>query len=251
MCPRLLTVAVVLALAAPALGAGEVQEALELFRRSEQEYRQGHFAKAVRLLQQAYELHPEPTLLYNLARALEGEGDFAGAIEAYERYLRADLRATDRGAIERRVEMLKEQRAHREKLEKQHQVAAQARAEAEARLEAMSGQARPSHGAVAPWVVTGVGAAGMVGGGIFGAIALGRHRAAEGAPNQAAAYEAQRDAERSAGFANGAYIGGGVVAAIGVGWVIIDRLGRHSWAAASSVELQLGPSFFGVAGRLP
>src|SRR5688500_3941422 len=65
----------------------DLDRAVVLFEESERAYNAGEFAEAATLLRRAYELHPDPTLLFNLARALEGMGDLDGAIETYERYL--------------------------------------------------------------------------------------------------------------------------------------------------------------------
>src|SRR5262245_50652019 len=84
-------------------------EALDLFNQSAELYRQGKFDEAARLLERAYEIHPEPVLLYNLGRAYEGLGDNQKAIDAYTRYLKDEPNAKDRGALERRIETLKQQ----------------------------------------------------------------------------------------------------------------------------------------------
>src|SRR5262245_65949903 len=60
----------------------EKAEALELFNQSADLYRQGKFDEAARLLERAYEMHPEPVLLYNLGRAYEGLGENEKAIDA-------------------------------------------------------------------------------------------------------------------------------------------------------------------------
>src|ERR1051326_6287657 len=90
--------------------------ALKLFAEADKAYKRGEFEHAAQLLREAYELFPEPILLYNLARALEGMGDIEGAVLNYERYLAAATTVEDRGAMERRVTTLKEQLAAREKL---------------------------------------------------------------------------------------------------------------------------------------
>jgi hypothetical protein len=83
------------------------KRAAQLSAQSAQSYKRGEFEVAAVLLRQAYALYPEPNLLYNLARALEGMGDKAGAVDAYEKYLATAKRIEDRGAIERRVATLK------------------------------------------------------------------------------------------------------------------------------------------------
>src|SRR5262245_66585058 len=84
-------------------------EALELFNQSADLYQQGKFDEAARLLERAYEIQPEPVLLYNLGRAYEGLGENQKAVEAYEHYLKDEPKAKDRGAVEHRIETLKAQ----------------------------------------------------------------------------------------------------------------------------------------------
>ncbi len=90
-------------------------QALALADDSERAYKAGQFEKAAALLRKAHDRYPEPLLLYNLGRALEGMGDQKGAIEAYEQYLHDAKQIDDRPAIERRIATLKAQ------LEKQRQ----------------------------------------------------------------------------------------------------------------------------------
>src|SRR5215207_7570198 len=91
----------VLMIVAPAV-ADPKQDAAALAATSAKHYKRGEFEQAAALLRDAYEKYPEPTLLYNLARALEGLGDRSGAIEAYEQYLARGKGISDRGGIERR-----------------------------------------------------------------------------------------------------------------------------------------------------
>src|SRR6185436_17537640 len=105
--PRLpYVLAFVLALAGTAAAddSKDKERALALFEKSDKAYKAGKFEQAVKLLQEAYGLYPEPILLYNLGRAQEGLGDVSGAVESYERYLKDAKQIKDRGAIERRVE---------------------------------------------------------------------------------------------------------------------------------------------------
>ncbi len=56
--------------------------ALALFELSGEKYRAGDFEGAVELLTEAYDLFPEPVILYNLARAYEGMGESVRARDA-------------------------------------------------------------------------------------------------------------------------------------------------------------------------
>jgi tetratricopeptide (TPR) repeat protein len=89
-------------------------QALQLADESERAYKAGQFEKSAELLRKAHATYPEPLLLYNLGRALEGMGDTKGAVEAYDQYLKDAKHIDDRPAIERRVATLKAQldRAH-------------------------------------------------------------------------------------------------------------------------------------------
>jgi hypothetical protein len=60
-----------------------------LIDRGAAQYDAGEYAKAAASLRAAYELVPEPRLLFNIARAYEKAGDTEQAFEFYERYLDA------------------------------------------------------------------------------------------------------------------------------------------------------------------
>ena len=90
--------------------------ALELFKQSKDKYRSGDFQAAANLLEEGYELHDEPVLLYNLARAYEGLGELERAAAAYEQYLVAEPDTKDRGAIEQKVSNIRKQVAERDAL---------------------------------------------------------------------------------------------------------------------------------------
>lgn len=99
----------------------------QLFDDSEKAYKAGQFEKSADLLKKAYQLIPDPTLLYNLGRSLEGMGDLEGAVDNYERYLKEAKKVDDRGAIERRIDTLKAQIAkqkHDEELHRQQEAEA-------------------------------------------------------------------------------------------------------------------------------
>src|SRR6185295_10896716 len=108
---------------------------------------QGHFAEAASLLREAYGIYPAPVLLYNLGRALEGDGHLADAVAAYEAYLRAAGDVADRGAIEQRVTTLREQLERQRSLE---------RLERQRKRPSETRSTSPGPG---PWIVTGVGTA--------------------------------------------------------------------------------------------
>lgn len=204
------------------------KEAFRLFGESEKRYREGKFEEAAALLRRAYELDPAPTLLFNLARALESAGDLAGAVDGYRKYLAADPKARDRGAIEKRLATLEAQLAERAEL---------------ARIKEADPAPSPpdppraverEHNAVttsplaersihpAPLVLSGVGAAGLLAGGILGIMAGGKRGAAEDEPDFQAAQRLDDDAKELATGANVAYATGGAVLTAGIVWLVLE-----------------------------
>ena len=83
--------------------------AKEKFQRAQDLYQQGKFGEAIALLQELRAIRKEPVLLYNLARAYEGQGDLEEALDAYTGYLEEAPDARDRGAIEKRIESIEQQ----------------------------------------------------------------------------------------------------------------------------------------------
>jgi tetratricopeptide (TPR) repeat protein len=77
-----------LGLSLAALGAGpRPRRATELVRDAERLYSQAKYKEAAELLKKAYEIEPEPKILYNTARALDQAGDLPSALEYYRQYI--------------------------------------------------------------------------------------------------------------------------------------------------------------------
>jgi tetratricopeptide (TPR) repeat protein len=208
--------------------------ALVLFRESDVHYKRGDFERAVALLREAYELHPEPILLYNLARALEGLGDFDGAIELYERYLNAETEIHDRGAIERRIATLREQVARTAQppvtsdaptgtpVSDNRTAPPAGDAMTPIRLEPPPSemQRKPPR---LPWLIAGGGGVVLGGGVLLGYVSQARHDAAVDEPIQAEAQKLQDQARTFATAANVALAVGGAAVIGGVTWAVISR----------------------------
>ena len=242
--------------------ADDKSKALALFEKSDKAYKAGKFEDAVKLLEQAYALYPEPTLLYNLGRAQEGMGDVPGAIASYEKYLADAKQITDRGAIERRVETLKAQEAQkdteakrladeearRKQAEQDRQIAERDRQLAEdahvrAQREAKANERSPV-ATYGPWIAVGTGTALLATGFVFGARASSTHDDAVASPVQRDALELQHSAERSATIANVLFVVGGLTMAGGIGWKIFQ------WGTDDDgAQVTLAPTGVLVGGR--
>jgi tetratricopeptide (TPR) repeat protein len=220
-------------------------EADRLFEASAEHYRAGRFDRAAELLVRAHRISGDPVLLFNLAKAHEGRGDLAGAVDAYERYLKEALKEakgiSDRGAIEAKIATLRAQIEGRRALED--------KAEAERlRAERAAREPAPSHSA-APWVVAGVGGLGIAIGSVIGSLATTAEDEAIAEPVQRDAASRTEDAESLALAANLSLAVGGAVLVAGVAWGVVDvvrvenaRAQTRSTEARSTVSLRISPT---------
>jgi tetratricopeptide (TPR) repeat protein len=216
----------------------------------------GAFLEAAELLKQAHALKPSPALLYNLGRAYQQAGDRLKAIDAYEAYLAAQAHSADEGAVRNTVQQLRDELRHEEEL-RQRADAERARAEDEAakkrgaelaadaaRRASVVAERRARRTRSLPWIIAGVGGAGLILGGVFGGLTLSRHSAAVSDPDASAAQSEQNQAKTFATVANVAFVTGGVLAAAGVVWGIVDV---RAAARSGRVRASVGPTNIQVA----
>ncbi|HEY3802653.1 MAG TPA: hypothetical protein VGL61_08585 [Kofleriaceae bacterium] len=225
------------AVAAPS--AADKRRAAELAAQSAEHYKRGELEVAVALLRQAYELYPQPNLLYNLGLSLEKLGDAKGAIDAYQQYLADAKDVADRAEIEQRIAALKAQLpAEPAKPPPPAPVAPPvtvARAPAPMPIDLVS---RPEATSTSPlpWVTIGAGIAIAGTGGAFAYLASHRHDDAVNSPSAASAASLQTQAQHDATAANVLFAVGGAVAIAGIVWEI------HDHHRASRVAVQLSPT---------
>jgi len=231
--------------------------AIELFKQSRAAYQAGRFDEAANLLRRAYALDPAPTLLYNLARALESDGDIDGAADAYRRYLEADPSAKDRAAIEKRIANLDAQMQERDELRRRLEAEkAKKQAPAPSTQVVTTPEPEPAGPSAVPWVLAGVGGGALVAGAVLGGLAQSAHGDAEDAASMLDAVDAD---DRARGLARGANIAfgvGGALAAAGLVWGIIDVAmsgGGEPEEDGFEASLRLGPVIspnqVGIVGR--
>jgi tetratricopeptide (TPR) repeat protein len=183
--------------------------AVELNDEGEKLYQQGDYAAAAKRFEAGYALDPNPTFLYNLALAYEKNSEFESALDALKRYRDADPNAPDKAAIDARIDTLQELVGKIEAEERQAN---------EPDPEPIVIE-RDGPGVLAgplPWVLAGVGAAGVVVGGVLGALAVGKHDDAVAEPVHATALDMQDEAERLAVGSTIGFVAGGVLLATGV-----------------------------------
>lgn len=219
-------------------------QAVELFQQSVEHYNEGRFEVAAALLREALERQPgEPTLQYNLARALEGHGDLDGAIATYESLLEHD-ELEDRGAIEQRVQTLREQRDAARELEalrnQRDQTPDRVEDEVEEGVEEDGPAEPPRRASPAPWIVAGLGVANLAVGAAFGALAVSDNNDARQEPIHERAAQLRDDAETKQLIANISFVVGGVLAGVGLVWGIVD---------VRKTRVEVSPTVGGVSVR--
>jgi tetratricopeptide (TPR) repeat protein len=228
--------------------------ATELFKKSAEAYLRGDFAQTIALLDEAYALDPQPVLVYNKARAHEGLGHLAEAIELYEKYLAEEPASRDRGAIEKRLVALRQQRDERGAVEKERSVVEQERAEVEKERATQTSTTAPPpepprRRSVVPYVVMGVGAAGLASGTVFGLMALSREDDATAEPTQQKSVDLRDKGATFATVSNISFIAGGVLVAAGAVWWFVDgRSSRRSGSSTAPVQVGLGPGSIQLGG---
>lgn len=212
----------------PAADKADKARAADLFKKSADAYMKGDFAQAIKLLDEAYALDPQPVLVYNQARAHEGLGHLDEAITLYETYLQREPSSPDRGAIEQRVATLKKEKEDRERVEKEKADVAAQKAQQDEQQKALeqrerdAAQSPPRKRSVLPYVVGGVGVAGIATGSIFGILALGQQSKGNDANNLRDATSHRDTGKTFATVSNVGFIVGGVLLAGGVVWWILD-----------------------------
>jgi tetratricopeptide (TPR) repeat protein len=230
--------ALVLGAAVPGAHAAVVspEDPMQRFEEAERLYQLGDHDGAIEILRGLLEDNDDPVLWYNLARAYEGAGEAGPAIEAYERYLAGSPSAGDREEVRERIA----------KLEKQAHEGPPPDVESEPELEPVALEPmveRPRVPLFVPWVVFGVGSAGLATGGAFGILARRSEKRAADAPSQLEAQQTHDQARRRALAANISFAVGGAVAAAGLTWALVATITHRGRSA------RLYPSGLGIAGR--
>jgi tetratricopeptide (TPR) repeat protein len=242
-------VALLLVAVAPARAddkAAAKRRAGELAAEAAQHYKRGEFEVSAALVRQAYGLYPEPNLLYNLARSLEGMGDKTGAVDAYEQYLASAKNIEDRGALERRVATLKAELESAKPAEPAPPATPPPppRPPPTPPVLVMPPPPPPYHASPLPWVPIVLGAATAGTGGAFAYLSSNRHDAAVSDPSASHAQSLQNTAQTDATLANVLFAVGGAVAVGGIVWEIVER--HHEHDSNMTARVRVAPSSVGL-----
>ncbi len=223
------------------------ERALSLFAESATAYREGRFSDAAALLSEAYELHPEPILLYNLARALEADGRLDEARTAYEDFLESSPEAEQAAPSRRRLEVIEGLIAERDARAMTEPVDVSTGGEAE-EVRAPRPPASSGPDLLGPVLTSSLGGAAVVVGSVLLGVASATHASAVTEPVHQNAARLEREAYglRDAGAVTLAI--GGAVAVAGVVWLAVSLGQGSSESAAPPVVLRVGPSSLELSG---
>lgn len=246
--------------------------ALVLFEAAEVRYQEGRYREAIDLLEDAWSIHPEPAMLYNMGRSHEELGEDDRALEVYRRYLGLDPESPVRASVEARIARL-EARSGADSVDPDSGDTPPDEADpmadpasAAAPGDALDGPARgtppaesalttrpePSAapaGGVGPWplILGGAGVA-VLAGGI--ALGLGAQAALDDAETNEVHLDARRSFRRAETFstlANLCFVAGGVLAGTGLLWLAVGSAGGPEEAP---VSVGVGPGSLFLRGRL-
>lgn len=215
---------------------GARDAAIDLALEAQAHFDAGRVDETIEALLRARSLYPEPLLLYNLGRAYEAKGQEADALEAYRAYLRDLPDGPNAASLRARVTSIEASIADRERLESER--AEEERRRREEQRRRVEAEERVTRISPAAWVVLGVGAAALAVGGGLGGAAISRREEANDSPSHAEAVSGFERAETLATSSTVLLIGGGVIAAAGLTWVIVSASRRNENAQAS---VSLGP----------
>jgi tetratricopeptide (TPR) repeat protein len=237
----------------PAADPAAVERGLELAKQAASAYKEGRFAEAIALYEQAHAVHPDPITLHNLGRCQEALGSsilgdieperadphalrdaaarFRSANASYRRFLEAEPDTPSRQAVEQRIRALDTQIKLLEDIARPREEPAPAPEPDPARV-------------AAPWIVAGLGGATLIAGVVMAVLAKGR----EGDANDPAtsgedAAAAADDARTFSTTANVLFAVGGAVALAGATWGFVDLATSDGGASASLVVRPFGAGF--------
>ena len=221
-------------------------EAKEAFDIGTRAYADGEFETALASFQRAYELTGSPDLLYNIATVSDRMRRDVDALQAYEGYLEARPKSSDREHVESRIAVLRDAIEARRRAELQAEIEARnAAVQAAARVKAerpLTEYVGPGPG---PWITIGVGSAALVTGAVFVGLGQRDQKKVENAPAGSSYSLVQEMADRGpkrskAGVALMAVGGAGII-----GGLIWQLTGGHEEAIP---EVSIGPTGISLKG---
>jgi hypothetical protein len=243
--------------------ASDSEAAHSAFLLGKRFFDEADYGSAIHNFVDAYKLDCTKTeLLTIIARANELSGNKAEAVHALETYLTraANIAPEDKNQIQKRIDNLKAQLAAQTSAVVAPVPAPVPTPVATTPPPPLSGSTAPPppppearHHTAGPWVVTGIGAALLIGGGVTWIIGHGKYTTAQDkCPNQACtdpSVESDGNTGHTMMLAGGGlFVGGVVVAGGGLLWHFLEPTGAGSETKAA-IRPDFGPGYAGLSGR--
>lgn len=246
------------ATAAPTTGGGETETFDTLVAQATGKFKDKDYAGAVALFERAYAVQPEPAILFNIGRIYEEAQNAEAAIGYYEKFIADEsVELKDREKAVQRLQVLRTIVEIREKEKNRNKPKPSEPApvtdpgpavapppsnqppQTDSKPQKPGRLLRPIGGAM-----LGTGAALVIGGAIAGGIAKGAHNDFVAAKNLADREAAANRGRSLAATADGLFIAGGVIAAVGIVLLIVPAVRKSRTAQA--LQPQVSPTQVGL-----
>jgi tetratricopeptide (TPR) repeat protein len=218
------------------------ERSLELSEQSASHYFRGDYRGAMSLLTQAYEIFPEPVLLYNMGRTAERLGETETALQAYRRYLAAEPQAENRSAVEGRISELQASSEPHGQTPPHNSSSVTA---AHPAPKPPSESTRNRGVSLWPVTVAAAGGALLATSAVLWSEARTRHADAIDDPEAMSAQALEESAKHLTRLTNVTLVTGATLFGAGIAWGIVDVLsGPHS-----NIAIEIGPGKLATLGR--
>ena len=235
---------------------GETETFETLVGQATEKFKDKDYAGAVALFERAYAVQPEPAILFNIGRIYEQAQNAEAAIGYYEKFIADEsVELKDREKAVQRLQVLRTIVEIREK-----EKARQNPKPAETKPVETKPDPGPSPGGPQPpadkqsssnrllrpigGAMVGVGGALLIGGAIAGGVARGQYNAFNSAKTLDEREAAGARGKSLAATADGLFIAGGVVAAVGIVLLIVPAVRKSR--AAQALSPHVSPTHVGL-----
>jgi tetratricopeptide (TPR) repeat protein len=239
--------------------------ASDLYTDARRAFDDKRYDDSIELLRRAYACDPNPVYLHNVARAYEEANRPKDALAAWRAYLEVSKDERERVQVQGRISTLSKMIDDLDRLEHEKEAAEQARLAAEAVASSrpvrttlpppppVTSVAAPSrHVAAGAWLLSGVGASGLIVAAVLGLESIAKHGAAVNEPQVVQAESLQSQARNLAQAANWMWAVGGAVTVIGAGWIGVDLVSPRPTSTTARLGLGVaGPGvLLGLSGSM-
>lgn len=233
---------------------GETETFETLVGQATEKFKDKDYAGAVALFERAYAVQPEPAILFNIGRIYEQAQNAEAAIGYYEKFIADEsVELKDREKAVQRLQVLRTIVEIREKEKARQNPKPETKPDEvkpppgpppdpnkQPDKPAQSGRLLRPIGAA----MVGVGGALLIGGAISGGLARGQYNAFTSAKTLDDREAAAQRGKSQAATADGLFIAGGVVAAVGIVLLIVPAVRKSR--AAQALQPHVSPTHVGL-----